>query len=223
MLAFWIQFFHHIEHAILQTQAIIGHNLMGRPVPTSIVQLWVPRVELHLFYNTIVFIPMVIAMYYHLFPPAAEKTRPQCACAQHAAGWTPRRETRRGRRLCGARAVPLAAASPAAARDRAGPPLDVAWTLRPPSPVVGPATLTVTLRDQTGAPVKGAKVSLEGHMSHPGMAPVLADAVERTAGVYDVSFAFPMQGDWVLLVSATLRGRRTVERRIDVANVRPSG
>ena len=81
MTAFWIQFFHHIEHGILQTQAILGHNLMGRPVPTSLVQLWVPRVELHLFYNTIVFIPMVIAMYYHLFPPAAEKTVPRCSCA----------------------------------------------------------------------------------------------------------------------------------------------
>ena len=63
--------FHHIEHGILQTQAILGVNLLGRPMPTSLVQLWVPRVELHLFYNTIVFIPMVIAMYYHLFPPAA--------------------------------------------------------------------------------------------------------------------------------------------------------
>jgi hypothetical protein len=83
--AFGIQFFHHIEHAVLQGQVIFGHNLMGRPVPTSLVQLWVPRVELHLFYNTIVFIPMVIAMYYHLFPPAAEKTRPQCSCAVEAA------------------------------------------------------------------------------------------------------------------------------------------
>ena len=63
----------------------LGHNLFGRPVPTSIVQLWVPRVELHLFYNTIVFIPMVIAMYYHLFPPAAKQARPQCSCA-----WQPR-------------------------------------------------------------------------------------------------------------------------------------
>ena len=81
MTALWIQFFHHIEHGILQTQAILGHNLLGRPVPTSLVQLWVPRVELHLFYNTIVFVPMVIAMYYHLFPPAAEKTVPRCSCA----------------------------------------------------------------------------------------------------------------------------------------------
>jgi hypothetical protein len=76
-----IQFFHHVEHALLQIQAIVGHNLMGRPVPTSLVQLWVPRVELHLFYNTIVFIPMVIAMYYHLFPPAGEPSLPRCSCA----------------------------------------------------------------------------------------------------------------------------------------------
>ena len=69
-----IQFFHHIEHGLLQTQALLGHNLFGRPVPTSIAQLWVPRVELHLFYNTIVFVPMVIAMYYHLFPPARGST-----------------------------------------------------------------------------------------------------------------------------------------------------
>jgi hypothetical protein len=86
MLAFWIQFFHHIEHGLLQAQVLIGHNLMDRPVPTSIVQLWVPRVELHLFYNTIVFVPMVIAMYYHLFPPAEELARPRCSCALHVAG-----------------------------------------------------------------------------------------------------------------------------------------
>jgi hypothetical protein len=81
-IALAIQFFHHIEHAILQGQAILGQNLFDRPVPTSIVQLWIPRVELHLFYNTIVFIPMVIAMYYHLFPtePAAA---PKCSCAWH--------------------------------------------------------------------------------------------------------------------------------------------
>jgi hypothetical protein len=83
MLAFWIQFFHHIEHAILQTQAIVGVNLLDRPVPTSLVQLWIPRVELHLFYNTVVFIPMMIAMYYHMFPPAEEARGQQCTCAWH--------------------------------------------------------------------------------------------------------------------------------------------
>jgi len=82
-LALGIQFFHHIEHFLLIAQATTGHNFFGRPVPTSLIQLWVPRVELHLFYNTIVFIPMIIGMYYHLFPPAEESTRFQCTCAWH--------------------------------------------------------------------------------------------------------------------------------------------
>lgn len=82
-IALGIQFFHHFEHALLQGQALIGRNLLGLPVPTSIVQLWVPRVELHLFYNAIVFIPMVIAMYYHMFPPPSEAPKQHCTCAWH--------------------------------------------------------------------------------------------------------------------------------------------
>lgn len=80
-VALGIQFFHHIEHLLLLIQAQSGHNLMGRPVPTSLVQLLVPRVELHLFYNTIVFIPMVVAMYYHLFPSASEAMAQKCTCS----------------------------------------------------------------------------------------------------------------------------------------------
>ena len=76
-----IQFWHHIEHGLLQIQAILGQNFFGSPVPVSIAQLWVPRVELHLFYNTVVFVPMAIAMYYHMFPPAGDRHRPQCTCA----------------------------------------------------------------------------------------------------------------------------------------------
>ena len=83
MVAFWIQFFHHIEHGILQAQALFGYNLFDRPVPTSLVQLWVPRVELHLFYNTIVFIPMMVAMYYHMFPASEDAGGQQCTCAWH--------------------------------------------------------------------------------------------------------------------------------------------
>ncbi len=79
-IAFWIQFWHHIEHALLITQATIGHNLFNSPVPVSMLQLVVPRVELHLFYNTIVFIPMAIGMYYHMFPPPNEAPA-HCGCA----------------------------------------------------------------------------------------------------------------------------------------------
>ena len=79
--ALGIQFVHHFEHLLLIIQAMTGHNLAGRPVPTSLIQLWVPRVELHLFYNTIVFIPMVVAMYYHMFPSPSESKAYRCTCS----------------------------------------------------------------------------------------------------------------------------------------------
>lgn len=80
MVSFGIQFWHHIEHMILQGQALVGENLFNSPVPISIVQIWVPRVELHLIYNTLVFIPMIIGMYLHMFPPAGERSHIKCTC-----------------------------------------------------------------------------------------------------------------------------------------------
>jgi len=85
MVAFWIQFWHHIEHLLLITQAMMHHNFWGKPVPFSVLQLVVPRVELHLFYNSIVFIPMVIGMYYHMFPPVGEQGNAVCPCEWHKA------------------------------------------------------------------------------------------------------------------------------------------
>jgi hypothetical protein len=78
-----IQFWHHIEHALLQGQVIFQHNLLGSPIPLSFLQIAFPtsRVEIHLFYNAVVFIPMVVAMYYHMFPPAGEEAAASCTCA----------------------------------------------------------------------------------------------------------------------------------------------
>src|SRR5262245_24855931 len=83
-IALGIQFIHHFEHALLQLQIVLDHNFFGRPVPTSIVQLWVPRVELHLFYNTVVFLPMMVAIYYHMFPSTLEARNQKCTCAWHS-------------------------------------------------------------------------------------------------------------------------------------------
>lgn len=80
-VALVIQFWHHFEHLLLIGQATFQHNLFGSPVPTSIVQLFFPRVELHLFYNSIVFIPMVLGMYYHMFPAKGETHAAGCTCA----------------------------------------------------------------------------------------------------------------------------------------------
>jgi hypothetical protein len=79
-VALVIQFWHHIEHLLLIIQATTHHNFWGKPVPCSVLQLFFPRVELHLFYNTIVFIPMVIGMYYHMFPRKGEEGLSGCSC-----------------------------------------------------------------------------------------------------------------------------------------------
>lgn len=76
-----IQFWHHIEHGLLQWQAIAGENFFNSPVPVSVAQLVVPRLELHLVYNTIVFVPMLVAMVHHLWPSDAERRQMVCTCA----------------------------------------------------------------------------------------------------------------------------------------------
>jgi hypothetical protein len=76
-----IQAWHHLEHLLLLLQALSGSNLAGRPAPTSIIQLLIPRVELHLFYNAIVFAPMVVAMILHRRPTEPERARMRCTCA----------------------------------------------------------------------------------------------------------------------------------------------
>lgn len=77
-----IQFWHHIEHAVLQWQALTHHYWFGSPVPVSFLQLLFPksRVEIHLFYNAVVFMPMLVAMYYHMFPPKGEEIA-ACSCS----------------------------------------------------------------------------------------------------------------------------------------------
>jgi len=83
MVSFGIQFWHHFEHFILFYQAQTHHYWFGGTVPTSVGQIWIPRIELHLFYNAIVFIPMVVAMYYHVYPPLKDMATITCTCARH--------------------------------------------------------------------------------------------------------------------------------------------
>ncbi|MFC6090031.1 hypothetical protein Q5530_06010 [Saccharothrix sp. BKS2] len=79
--ALLIQVWHHFEHLLLLLQALVGTNIASRPVPTSLLQLALPRVELHLFYNAIVFIPMVVAMIKHGKPSDEELAAAPCRCA----------------------------------------------------------------------------------------------------------------------------------------------
>lgn len=75
-IALGIQVWHHVEHLLLLAQAQSGMFLLGRPVQTSVLQLVFPRVELHLFYNTVVFVPMVVAMLLH------RRSASACSCAR---------------------------------------------------------------------------------------------------------------------------------------------
>jgi hypothetical protein len=60
MLAFYIQCWHLFEHSLLFLQV----NLFNEPNPISLLQWSLPamRIELHLFYNTLVTIPMLVAL-----------------------------------------------------------------------------------------------------------------------------------------------------------------
>lgn len=65
-VALAIQIWHHFEHALLLGQVLAAHNLFGAVVPTSVLQLFFPRVELHLAYNAAVSVPLGVAIHFHV-------------------------------------------------------------------------------------------------------------------------------------------------------------
>jgi len=81
-IALGIQVWHHIEHLLLLVQAVTMHPLFGAAAPTSVAQIFFPRVELHLFYNVIVTVPMIIAMYHHRYPSRREARLTSCSCVR---------------------------------------------------------------------------------------------------------------------------------------------
>ena len=81
IVALVVQAWHFFEHLLLQVQWLTGHYLFGAAQQTGILQLWIPRVELHFLYNSIVFLPMALALYYHFYPPQAERPA-ACGCGR---------------------------------------------------------------------------------------------------------------------------------------------
>lgn len=83
-IALGIQVWHFIEHLLLLLQAWTGQYLLDKPVPTSVIQLIMPRVELHLVYNMIVLIPLLTAISLHWFRSDGRTGSPApCTCASH--------------------------------------------------------------------------------------------------------------------------------------------
>jgi hypothetical protein len=92
--------------------------------------------------------------------------------------------------------------------------------VEPDPPRVGPAKLTLIVKDADDRPVEGAKLKLEGNMSHAGMKPVFADAKEEKAGRYRADLEFTMGGDWFILVDGTRADGRSFRKKIDVKGVK---
>ena len=66
----------------------------------------------------------------------------------------------------------------------------------------------------------GARIKLEGNMSHAGMAPVFADAKETETGRYQSSMDLSMAGDWYVSARVTLADGRQFGREIELKGVR---
>jgi len=99
----------------------------------------------------------------------------------------------------------------------------VSWRLEPSPPIVGtPIVAHLTLRDADNQPVNGARLRLEGVMSHPGMAPVVAAVAERGNGDYEAPLQFTMAGDWILIVTGELADGRPIAQQIEINGVRPA-
>jgi hypothetical protein len=98
----------------------------------------------------------------------------------------------------------------------------IAADVAPQPPRVGPATITLRVTDNSGKLVSGARIKLEGNMSHAGMAPVFADAAEVEPGRYRSNLELTMAGDWIVLIHLTLRDGARVERQFEIKGVAPA-
>jgi hypothetical protein len=90
----------------------------------------------------------------------------------------------------------------------------------PKPPRVGRVDVAVTLHDSQGKPVDGAKLALEGNMSHPGMVPVFGGLDSHGNGAYLGKLELTMAGDWVVRVSGTLPTGDPFERTFALPGVR---
>jgi hypothetical protein len=99
------------------------------------------------------------------------------------------------------------------------PDIVIERKIAPDPPKTGPATITLKLEDSAGNPINGARVSLEGNMSHPGMRPVFSEAIEAEPGRYKAALEFTMRGDWFILFHITLPDGRKLQKQMEVKGV----
>ncbi len=97
--------------------------------------------------------------------------------------------------------------------------ITVVHEIAPQPARVGLTTIALGLTDPSSRPVTAAHITLEGDMSHPGMAPIFGEASEVAPGRYQGKLNFSMGGDWAVLVHITMPNGQKLERQFDVRGV----
>lgn len=99
---------------------------------------------------------------------------------------------------------------------------DVAFAYEsdPKPPRVGLNTFTVVLTGRNDQRLAGARISLEGDMSHPGMSPVFGEAREIAPGQYRGTLDLNMLGDWIVVFHITLASGESFDRQVELHHIR---
>lgn len=81
---------------------------------------------------------------------------------------------------------------------------------------LGAATVNIYLLE-AGEGITGAQVEVTGDMTHAGMIPVISQAKEIEAGLYQTEdFEFTMAGDWFLITDVELASGKKLQQQIDL-------
>jgi hypothetical protein len=109
-----------------------------------------------------------------------------------------------------------------ACRPHSSSDVSVAPEIAPQPPRAGQVTLTMRVTDASGRPLTGARIKLEGNMTHAGMVPAFADATEIDPGRYRANLELSMAGDWFVVVHLTLPDGSKVDRQFEIKGVAPA-
>lgn len=87
---------------------------------------------------------------------------------------------------------------------------------------VGQNTITLRLNDRSGKAITGARVQLEGNMSHAGMSPAFSEAREIAPGRYQGTLELSMAGDWIVSAHVTLSDGVKAQDQFEIKGVLPN-
>ena len=123
------------------------------------------------------------------------------------------------KRLLALVAIALLAAGCTGKADKtqSGAPLSLSTAFSPDPPKQGPQTITVTLTDASGTPVKGADVKISTTMPAMSMTGPTVTGSDNGDGTYTAHMKLNYATNWNFAVSAAANGNRatsTVSRDV---------